>query len=572
MDNIKYLTDVLIFLIATVFIVPLFQRLRLSPILGYLAAGLIIGPYGIGLISDSNIVHALAELGVVFLLFAVGLELSITRLKLLWRYIFGLGTLQMGICGTIFGMIAWLLGTGLEAAIMIGGSLAFSSTAFCMQILSDNNETAQRSGRVSLAILVLQDLAVVPLLTLVPLIAHPQTSIVLALSMAMLKALAALVIIIFVGRLILRPIFRTVASFRNSELFMATTILVILGTGWITSHVQISLALGAFLAGLLLAETEYRHQIEADLRPFRGILLGLFFMTVGMAMNITHMIAHIGLALLLVLGLVLTKAIITTGLCRLFGIPMGTACRIGFLLSQGGEFAFVLLSAATTSSIIPSTISQLLLLVISLSMITTPIMAYLGARLNKLFEQRLNKNLDNDSLEQEAAELSEHIVIAGFGRVGQTVAMLLSSYQVPYIALDLDPQHLSTAKRTHLPVYYGDASRLEVLLACGANRAQAVVITLDNEEATEKAVLVLHQNFPHLKIFARARDQTHSQRLRNLGATEMVLEAVEASLQLGGIALNALGFPSDEVSERIEEFRLNHYVPPSEWLSFSSKN
>ncbi len=557
MTDIPYLIDIIIILASAVIVVPLFQRIKLNPILGYLVAGVIIGPFGVKLIGNTGTVHTLAEFGVVFLLFAIGLEFSIVRLRALWKYIFGLGLLQVLVTGSI---IATILYYGFHAnpdvAILVGAALALSSTAFCIQILNDRNALSLRYGRFSVAILVLQDLAVVPLLTFVTLLDDPSRSIGTAMLLAMGKAIVALVLIVMVGRLILRPIYKVIASFRHAELFMATTLLVILGTGWLTSLAHLSIALGAFLAGLLLAETEYRHQVEADIKPFKGILLGLFFITIGMGINFHWAIQHIGDIFICLLALLAIKTTVTTLLGRLFSIPWITSARVGMLLSQSGEFAFVLFSVAMGIGVLPKNDGQFLLLLVSFSMATTPLMVFFGDQLEKFWEKR-NKNLY--SLEDEYAEIHQHVIIAGFGRVGQTVAKLLTEYNIPYIALDLDGARVSACRKAGLPVFYGDASALNVHMAAGAKRARSAIITLNQEKAAERAVLTLRRHFPDMKIFARATDARHARRLEKCGATERVLETIEASLQLAAIVLAGNGFPLDDVAKTVETYRENDY-------------
>ncbi len=553
MSTPDFLTDILIFLTAAVCIVPLFQRLRASPILGYLAAGVVIGPFGISLIQGSDTVHTLAGFGVVFLMFAIGLELSLVHLRTVWRYIFGLGTLQMLLTSTLFAIVVHLLGAPISTAIIIGAGFAFSSTAFCSQVMTEKGEVSSRYGRVSLSILVLQDLAVVPLLTLVPLLGGSGKTAIIGISLAMLKAVVALIVIMIMGRLLMRPVMRYMSSFRNAELFMAMTLLMILGIGWLTAKVNLSMELGAFLAGVLLAESEYRHQVEADIRPFRGILLGLFFMAIGMSMNIRLVLQHIPEALLTIVGILVTKTLITSVLCRLFRLPWGLSLRIGLLLSQSGEFAFVLFSAALLGGFLNPALGQFLLLVVALTMVTTPLMVALGDKIVKILSK--SKTADLKPVAEDVAELGEHVIIAGFGRVGQTIAKMLVKEQKPYIALDLESKRVTHCRRDGLPVFFGDASRLDVLEAAGAERASAAVITLDKESSAEAAVTALRRHFPDLPIFARAKDKKHGQELEKLGADGVVLETLEASLQLGGLILLSGGFPVEEVTQKIETYR-----------------
>ena len=339
-------TDVLVFLVAAVAIVPLFHRLRASPILGYLAAGMLIGPHGFSIIGDTHSADTLAEFGVVFLLFMIGLDLSLERLHKMRHYVFGLGLLQVVVTTAIVTGIGFGMGIDIKAAILIGGALALSSTAFVLQLLKERGERATTFGIVTFSVLLLQDLAVVPLLMLMTTLSQEGTSFVAAFGLAILQAMVALVVAIWAGRIIFRPVFHVIASARSSELFVAMALLAILGMGWMLSLTGLSMALGAFLAGLLLAETEYKHQVEADIKPFRGLLLGLFFMTIGMSIDIVLIVSNLPVISLLVLALLLGKTIVTALLARMFGLPTSTSLQLGIALAQGGEFGFVLLGAS----------------------------------------------------------------------------------------------------------------------------------------------------------------------------------------------------------------------------------
>ncbi|HET6519918.1 MAG TPA: monovalent cation:proton antiporter-2 (CPA2) family protein [Geminicoccaceae bacterium] len=550
--------DVLVFLSAAVAVVSAFHWLRISPVLGYLAAGMLIGPHGLGLIEDTEEGHALADLGVVFLLFTIGLELSLERLRVMRRLVFGLGTLQVVVSGLVIGGGAVALGASVEAAVVIGGGLALSSTAFVLQLLKERGEQATRFGRAAFAVLLLQDLAVVPMLTLVPLLARDEPSLLAALGLAALKAAVALAVVAAAGRLLLRPVFRIVAAARNPELFVAAVLLVVLGAGWVMTQGGLSMALGAFLAGVLLSETAYRHQVEADIRPFRGILLGLFFMVIGMAMDLGLVLRRLPELALLVAAVLAAKAVVLAALCRAFGERRDVALRVGLLLAQGGEFGFVLFGAAMAAGLLPPATGQLLLATIALSMVVTPALAALGARLSARLAPPVAD--DRAALGEAAEHLADHVVIAGFGRVGQTVAHLLAAGGIPYLALDLDHARVTTCRARGLPVFYGDADRIDVLTAAGVERARAAVITMDRVAAATQAVTALRASFPELRIFARARSRRHARLLAGRGATAAVPEAIEASLQLGGIVLDAVGVGRDAVTRLIDGFRAGDYA------------
>ncbi|MEQ9349382.1 MAG: monovalent cation:proton antiporter-2 (CPA2) family protein, partial [Alphaproteobacteria bacterium] len=383
-----FIEETLLFLLAAVIIVPLFQRVRASPVLGYLIAGAIIGPFGFGLVHDTGGARALAELGIAFLMFTVGLELSLERLRTMRHLIFGIGLAQVAITTVAVAAVAWGLGLPVETAVIIGAALALSSTAIVLRLLSDKGELLSRSGRVVLSILLLQDLAVVPFLALLPALADPTTSLPVAVALTMVRAAAALVVILVLGRLVLRPLLRTVAAAGNPEIFSALVLLVALGTGWATHQAGLSLALGAFLAGLLLAETEYRHQIEADIEPYRGILLGLFFMTIGMLVDGATAIASAGLIVLALIGLLLGKAVLITAIALAFRQPLAIAARTGIVLAQGGEFAFILFALALSQGLMEPALGQILVVVVALSMMLTPGLALLAERVARLLERR----------------------------------------------------------------------------------------------------------------------------------------------------------------------------------------
>lgn len=558
MAHSAYLENVLIILLAAVVVVPLFQRLRSSPVLGYLVAGAAIGPYGLGIIADAEETMLLAHFGVVFLLFTIGLELSVERLRVLGRSIFGLGTAQV----LVTGVLAWAaaVGLGLDSAtaLVLGGGLALSSSAVVLQILVERNELTARHGRIAFAVLLLQDLTVVPLLALVPLLGQPRAGVLAALGLALLKAAGAMLAIIAAGRLILRPVLRTLANGYSPELFTGITLLVVLGVSWLTESAGLSMALGAFLAGLVIAETEFRHQVEGTIEPFRGILLSLFFMTVGMAINL-HLIADQALLIAaLVTALVVGKAVILIGLSQIFGLPLGLAIQVGLGLAQGSEFALVLFNLAMAQGVLAKAPGELALLVVALSMALTPLLMALG----RMAAQRLPPPAAalGERLVEETSDIRGHVLIAGFGRVGQTLARLMEAHGVSYIALDLEARRVAEAHARGVPVYFGDASRAEVLRAAGAGRARAAVVTLDHPKAAERAVRALRQHWPTLPIFVRARDGGERLHLTQAGATVVVPEMVEGSLHLGSTLLRAIGQPPRQIATVLDTFRDEAYA------------
>jgi CPA2 family monovalent cation:H+ antiporter-2 len=558
MHDASFLSETLIFLIAAVVVAPVFQRLRSSLVLGYLVAGVMIGPGILGLISGSKQVHNIAELGVVFLLFTIGLELSVDRLKVIRNQIFGVGTAQVVVTAVVIASIAWSVGFTLPTAVIIGGGLALSSTAVVLQLLSERGELASRRGRLTFAILLLQDLAVVPLLALVPAFAGQGDDTVTALLWTLGKALLLLAGVAVFGRFVVRPLFRAVAVGRSSELFAAVTLAVLLGMAWLTGTFGLSLAIGGFLAGLLLAETEYRHQVAADIQPFRGLLLGLFFMTVGISLDLGIIIENTLLVLGLLAGLIVLKTLITMVLCRISGVSIAMSLNTAMVLSQAGEFGFVLFALAGGFGLLEAREATILGAVIALSMALTPGLAWLGNRLNKRLEAQFAER--QEDMRAESADLKDHVIIAGFGRVGQSVVKTLTAAGIPYAAVEFEPTRVAEARAQGLSVHYGDASRVDVLEALGADRARAAVIILDNATAAERLVNLLHQRFPKLTIYVRARDNAHKRRQSRAGASGIVHETYELSLHLGESVLRGFGTPDDRIREIIRDHRADDYA------------
>jgi K+:H+ antiporter len=551
------LHDVLIMLLVAVAVVSVFRRLQASAALGYLVAGALIGPSGLALLDNADASSLLAQFGVVFLLFAVGLELSIERLASLRRFVFGLGAAQMAVTSGVFWLGLIALGLEPAAALILSTGLALSSTAIVLQTLLERREILSTQGRVALAVLLFQDLAVVPLLALVPLLVPSDAGILRALAGALVKATVAIVLILAIGRLLVRPALRAVARSNTPELFTGVVLLLVLGVGWLTERAGLSMALGAFLAGLLIAETEYRPQVEGDIQPFRGLLLALFFMTVGMGLDLGLLRDRWLLLATLLLGLLIAKAGILAGLASLFRLPLSVSVRLGVSLAQGGEFAFVLFLLARDAGVLPRPVSDVAMLVTGLSMAVTPLLLSIARALSRRLDTVPSG--PHGVVMEDTSHLQNHVVIAGFGRVGQTLGLLLESVEAPYLALDLDSEHVILARRQGLPVFFGDASRADVLKAAAVERARVVVITLDEPAAATRTVQVLRSMMPDLPILARARDVSQCEKLALAGATSVVPEIVEGSLQLGGVLLGALGESSDKVLEVLEEFRRQSY-------------
>lgn len=552
------LGDVLVFLLAAVAIVPLFQRLRVNPVVGYLIVGALIGPSGLALIRDVAGTQRLAEFGVVFMLFMIGLELSVDRLKVMAGYVFGLGAAQVAATGVVLGLGAALLGATWGGAAVVGGALALSSTAFVLRIMSERGELATRLGRVVLGILLFQDLAVVPGLAVVTALGRAPEEVAWALTLAGVKAIVALVALLAAGRVVLRPLYRVIAGARSPELFSAATLLVVLGTAWGTAQAGLSMALGAFLAGLMLAGTEYRHQIEADIRPLRGLLLALFFVSVGMLIDLGLVVAELPRILAAVAVIVAIKTAILIALGLAFGLGPPLAVNMALHLAQGGEFAFVLFSLAMGTSLLPTASGQILLAAVAISMALTPVLAAAGHAAQAALERRGIAGPETMAAEAEA--FSGHVIITGFGRVGRAIAKMLEANGQSWIAIDKDAASVAAARARGLPVFFGDAAQEPVLRAAGAARARAAVITMNDAKAVAAALSALREGLPDLPIVVRARDPGHMRDLFAAGANTVMPELTEASLLLGGAVLRAVGVPADRAEELVHQFRQDGYA------------
>ncbi|VFQ75691.1 unnamed protein product [Cuscuta campestris] len=559
------LLDILWLLLASVIFVPAFQKIPGgSPVLGYLAAGILIGPYGLSIIRNVHGTKAIAEFGVVFLLFNIGLELSVERLSSMKKYVFGFGTAQVLVTAAVAGMVAHIFAAQHgPAAIVIGNGLALSSTAVVLQVLQERGESTSRHGRATFSVLLFQDLAVVVLLILIPLLS-PNSSkggvgfraIAEALGLAAVKAIGAISAIIAGGRLLLRPTYKQIAENENAEIFSANTLLVILGTSLLTARAGLSMALGAFLAGLLLAETEFSLQVESDIAPYRGLLLGLFFMTVGMSIDPKLLLSNFPVIMGALSLLIVGKTILVALVGRLFGISIVSAIRVGLLLAPGGEFAFVAFGEAVNQGILSSHLSSLLFLVVGISMAITPWLAAGGQLIASHFELQDVRSLL--PVESETDDLQDHIIICGFGRVGQIIAQLLSERLIPFVALDVRSDRVAVGRALDLPVFFGDAGSREVLHKVGADRACAAAITLDTPGANYRTVWALNKYFPNVKTFVRAHDVDHGINLEKAGATAVVPETLEPSLQLAAAVLVEAKLPMSEIAATINEFRSRH--------------
>ena len=548
MTETHYIVDILILLTAAVIAVPLFQRLGLGAVLGFLIAGALVGPWGLGFIVAVDEIRHLAEFGVVFLLFIIGIELKPSRLWVMRRSVFGLGTAQVLTTGTFITLSALALGLSTRSALVVGFGLALSSTAFGLQILSDKGDLGTAYGRSAFAILLLQDLAIVPLMALLPLLAKQEFTIIQDLELAALGSVLIIVVLFVLGRTLLRPILQLVAgSRRNPEIFTATGILLVLGAAWLTEWAGLSMALGAFLGGLIMADSSYRHQIMADIQPFRGLLLGLFFMSVGMSINF-GLLGQQGLLVTgLVTSLLLLKAAFLWVLCRITGRSHSEAVHVALLLAQAGEFGFILFGLANMLGVMDGELYQLLLLTIALSMAATPLLVKLSPWLGRALKSTPSPAIP---VPKPIPAARDHVIVAGFGRIGNFLAHNLAKAGVPYLVLEINPVRVARAKALNYPVFYGDASRIEVLRSAGVANASMVVFAMDHMESIGQAVVTVRETFPELDVYARAWDTRMAQRLFSLGVTYAVPETMATGLQLTQDVLRASGVPP-EVTARL---------------------
>jgi CPA2 family monovalent cation:H+ antiporter-2 len=558
--------EAILFLATAGVVVPLFHRLKISPVLGFLGAGALLGPFGLGRLADDlpvlrwftianreEMAH-LAEFGVVFLLFMIGIELSWERLWTLRRLVFGFGSLQVVACAAALAGAALLFRAEPAAASLIGIALALSSTAIVVPVLAEQKRLSSPTGRATFSVLLFQDLAVAPLLfTIAVLGTRESGGIGAAFVLALAQAALAVAVIVAVGRLALRPLFQLVAATKSTELFMAASLLVVLATGLIAAVSGLSMALGAFIAGLLLAETEYRRAIEAMIDPFKGLLLGLFFVSVGMGLDVTHLARSPGTILLGAAAVIALKAAIIAGLGLMFRLRRPVALETGLLLGPGGEFAFVLLGGAA-ANLVPQPLGQTALAITTVSMIAIPGLARVGRSFrHRLETQRL------EEAEPPPPPEKDRIIVAGFGRVGQLVGEMLTRHGVSYVAIDSNPALVAAQRRAEKPVYFGDTANPEFLRRCHVDSARALVVTLDAPRAIEAVVAAARDERPDITIVARARDARHATALYELGVDDAVPENFEASLQLSEAVLVDIGVPMGlviaSVHERRDEFR-----------------
>jgi CPA2 family monovalent cation:H+ antiporter-2 len=563
---------VLLYLVAAVAGVVVCRSLRLPPMLGYLVVGVVIGPNALALAQDSAGVRYLAEFGVVFLMFVIGLEFNLPKLRSMRTLVFGLGLSQVGltILGAVIGhfLLLWAFSftarpweLGWQGAVVLGGAIAMSSTAIVVKLMSERLELESEHGRRVLGILLFQDLAVVPLLVIIPALGASGGELATSLGWALLKALVLLTLLLAGGQRVMRWWLTLVARRKSEELFMLNLLLVTLGLAWITEHAGLSLALGAFVAGMLVAETEYKHQVETDIRPFHDVLLGLFFITIGMKLDWRPVLENWVLVLLLTTGPVLAKFALIAALARMFRATPGVALRTGLYLAQAGEFGFVLLTLGAERQLIaPEWVSPVLASMV-LSMLAAPFLVMYSDRIvNRLSASDwMLQSVALTSIAKRSMANEAHVIICGYGRSGQSLARLLDKERIPYMALDLDPDRVRQAAAAGQSVVFGDAARLQSLMAAGLARASAVVVSYHDTPSALKILGLVREHAPKVPVVVRTVDDTDIDRLRAAGATEVVPEAIEGSLMLAGHALALVGVPMARVIRLTRDARDARY-------------
>lgn len=541
-----------VFLLATVLAVPLVRRFKLGAVLGFLLAGVVIGPHGLGLVSDTARVAQISGLGVVLMLFVIGLELSPSRLVVMRHAVFGTGLLQVAVCGAaLMALARYGFGLSMEPAGVVGIALALSSTAFGLQILAERKEVGAAYGRQAFAVLLFQDLAAIPLIAAVPLLGHGAIDAHAPSLASVLRVVGSILAVVVGGRYLLRPLFRIVARTNIQEVSTATALLVVIGTAWVMELAGVSATLGAFLAGVLLADSEYRHELESQIEPFKGLLLGLFFISVGMSVDLSLLRAMPLLVLALVLGLLLVKGLLLWPIGRWIGrLGSADALRMAVVLCSGGEFAFVVLNLALDHHLLTGHQRDLLVLAISLSMALMPLLVVAVARVLGLKHSTPEREYD-----QIDADVPR-VIIAGFGRVGQIVARVLRAQHIPFVALEASVEQVEFSRRFGgTSIYFGDPARPDLLRAAHADKAQVLVLAVDDPQANLRTARVVRRMFPHLKLVARARNRQHAFRLMDLSVDDPVRETFHSSLKITRQVLEALGTPSDEAAVQLEKFR-----------------
>ena len=549
MDNHNLMIEGLIYLGSAALFVPIAVRLGLGSVLGYLIAGCIIGPWGLKLVSDAESILTFAEIGVVLMLFVIGLELDPKRLWTMRASVFGGGSIQMVGCGAVLSAFCYFLGLDWKIAMLIGLTLALSSTAIAMQAMSERSLTAAPIGRSAFAVLLFQDIAAIPLVAMIPLLASTgEATTLMSFGLSAAKVAGALVLVVLLGRYVTRPLLHFVARSGMREVFSAVALFLVFGFGILLEMAGMSMAMGAFLAGVLLASSEYRHALESDIQPFKGLLLGLFFIGVGMSIDFGTLVHQPLLIATLLVGFMALKAALLWLVAPWLGVPKKQRGLFAILIGQGSEFAFVIFSTAQTAGVLPVEWAKALTLAVALSMAVTPLLLVLAARMERNAPQ---DDRPQDTIDDENAQ----VIIAGFGRFGQIAGRLLLANNVHTVVLDHDPDHIETLRKFGTKVFYGDATRVDLLESAGAAQAKVLINAIDDVEANLQLTALAKEHFPNLKIIARARDVDHWYQLRQLGVEAPERELFEGSLRVGREVLETLGLDAYEALEKADLFR-----------------
>ena len=552
---------ILILLISSVLAVALFRAFQLPAMLAYFLVGLALGPHTFGLLPDTNETREFAEFGIVFLMFSIGLEFSLPQLYAMRKKVLGLGGAQVLITLLVVMGIAKLTGLDWPAAFVIGSALAMSSTAIVSKILAERVDLNSRHGRLSIGVLLFQDIAVVPILVLIPALGVADANLTIVLGLALLKAAAMLLFLFTIGKWLINPWFNLVASQRSRELFVMNVLMITLLLAFATKLAGLSYALGAFIAGMLISETKFRYQVESDISPFRDILLGLFFISVGMLLDLQQIFSNIGLVLLILVGFILFKAAIVALVVRLVKYETGVAIRTGLILAQAGEFSFVIVALGVEQKLITGPALQLILAVSLLSMVIAPFLIQYNGRITRRLVSSYSRNSGQvvQDIDDVGKHLHNHVIICGYGRSGQYLGRFLKEENIPFVALDIDPARVLEAAAAGENVMFGDAARRVVLEAAGGARAKALIISYADNRAAMKILHIVQESYPQLPVIVRTVDDSNMEALREAGAAEVVPEILEGSLMLASHALMLLGVPLNRVVKRIRIFREERY-------------
>ncbi|WMS85676.1 monovalent cation:proton antiporter-2 (CPA2) family protein [Pleionea litopenaei] len=544
-DN-NILTTFLLFLIAAVIAVPLFRKIKLGAILGYLVAGILLGPFGVGSVADPDAVLHFAEIGVVLLLFVIGLELDPDKLWSMRRHIVFLGSFQLVICAAIIALVVWMVTQEQASAIVIGLALALSSTAFAIQLMAERGVMARQQGRRGFAILLFQDLAVIPILFVVGALSvnteHGE-------SVSIIWSVAAVIALLIIGKFLAIPVLALVSRYGSRETMTAASLLIVVGAAYFLNVAGLSMGMGAFIAGILLANSSFKHQLESDIEPFKGMTLGLFFIAIGMTLDLQLLWQKLWLVLVFAVSLMIFKSIVIASLLRMANIEWRNGISVALMLSQGGEFAFVIMAQASSGGVIATQTADMVNLVVGLSMaFTAPLVGFF----EWMYRPRVTSVTLND--EEPSFESTPEVLILGFGRFGQTTGRILAADRIPFIAIDKDAEHIEFVRRFGNKVFFGDAERLDVLQAAGIEQVKVVLLAIDNTAQMESIVRLIRQHYPQVRIIARARNRSAYWSLKAAGADEVIREVFEASLKAASQALMSIGFSSGESMRRVDAF------------------